>query len=178
MPQSKSKDTERRLKSLKKSPRRTPSPAAKNRPPSKSDAFSPSPLNMLDHSNFVFAEVAEVYLNRALRRSALCDSSTESRLKKLKTSSNSSKKQSSKKTKACLGKIESEFRSCDLDESGTDSSLIEFREVLGDEEQLEEIKTDFGRCDSDGMVEKRLRSRKVPIGVVGGEIEDTKIEFA
>ena len=61
-----------------------------------------------------------------------------------------------------------------MDESGINSGLIEFREVLGDEEQLEEIKIDFGRCDSDGMVEICLRSRKVPIGVIGGEIEETK----
>ncbi|XP_057478976.1 DNA (cytosine-5)-methyltransferase CMT2-like isoform X3 [Actinidia eriantha] len=106
--------------------------------------------------------------NTALGRSALCDSSTEQPLKK------SSKKPSSKKTKACLAKIESDFRSCDSDESGTNSGLIEFPEILRDEENLEEIKTDCGRGDSDGMVEKCLRSRKVPIRVIGSEIENTE----
>ncbi|GFZ16619.1 chromomethylase 2 [Actinidia rufa] len=65
-------------------------------------------------------------------------------------------------------------RSCDSDESGTSSGLIEFPEILRDEENLEEIKTDCGRGDSDGMVEKCLRSRIVPIRVVGSEIENTE----
>ncbi|THG09381.1 hypothetical protein TEA_013797 [Camellia sinensis var. sinensis] len=77
--------------------------------------------------------------------------------------------------KKCLRSRTIPFRLVGIEDVESKRVLIELPEVLRDKKQQEEIKTNSGCFDLDGIAEKKcLRSKKVPICVVGTEKEDTK----
>ncbi|KAI7993794.1 hypothetical protein LOK49_LG11G01976 [Camellia lanceoleosa] len=77
--------------------------------------------------------------------------------------------------KKCLRSRTIPFQLVGIEDVESKRVLIELPGVLRDKKQQEEIKTNSGCFDLDGIAEKKcLRSKKVPICVVGTEKEDTK----